>query len=76
LAVFRDESSRNTQSQLKNLLAVLKMAEHICASYRVLGNQAVDHEWNVVGPLVLDYIGLSEYDFENLKQNIRELGGH
>ena len=76
LAVFRDESARNTQSQLKNLLAVLKMAEHICASYRVLGNQAVDHEWNVVGPLVLDYIGLSEYDFENLKQNIRELSGH
>ena len=60
----------------ENLLAVLKMAEHICASYRVLGNQAVDHEWRVVGPLVLDYIGLSDYDFENLKQNIRELGGH
>ncbi|MCX2686854.1 MULTISPECIES: HDOD domain-containing protein [Pseudomonas] len=76
LAVFRDESSRNTQSQLKNLLAVLKMAEHICASYRVLGSQSVDHEWEVVGPLVLDYIGLSDYDFENLKQNIRELGGH
>jgi len=76
LAVFREESSRNAQSQLKHLLAVLKMAEHICASYRVLGNQGVDHEWNAVGPLVLDYIGLSEYDFENLKQNIRELGGH
>lgn len=76
LAVFRDESSRNAQSQMKNLLAVLKMAEHICASYRVLGSQSVDHEWQVVGPLVLDYIGLSDYDFENLKQNIRELGGH
>lgn len=74
LAIFRDESSRNTQ--LKNLLAVLKMAEHICASHRVLGNQAQDHEWDVVGPLVLDYIGLSEYDFEHLKQTIRELGGH
>lgn len=74
LAIFRDESSRNTP--LKNLLAVLKMAEHICASHRVLGNQAQDHEWNVVGPLVLDYIGLSEYDFEHLKQTIRELGGH
>ena len=74
LTILRDESSRNTQ--LKNLLAVLKMAEHICASYRVLGNQAQDHEWNAVGPLVLDYIGLSEYDFEHLKQTIRELGGH
>jgi hypothetical protein len=24
--------------------------------------------------LVLDYAGLSEYDFENLKESIRELG--
>lgn len=74
LAVFRDDASGDTR--LKNLLAVLKMAEHICASYRVLGNQAEDHEWQAVGPLVLDYIGLSEYDFEHLKQTIRELGGH
>jgi len=74
LAIFSDESSR--QSQLKNLLAILKMAENICASYRVLGNQADDHEWNSVGHLVLDYVGLSDYDFENLKQTIREMGAH
>ena len=74
LAIFSDESSRN--SQLKNLLSILKMAEHICASYRVLGNQVDDHEWNSIGPLVLDYVGLSDYDFENLKQTIRELGAH
>ncbi|UVL01436.1 HDOD domain-containing protein [Pseudomonas sp. B21-048] len=71
LAIFSDESSRNTP--LKNLLALLKMAEHICASFRVLGNQSEDHEWNSVGPLVLDYIGLSEYDFETQKQEIRDL---
>ena len=34
LAIFSDES--NHKPQLKNLLAILKMAEHICASYRVL----------------------------------------
>jgi HD-like signal output (HDOD) protein len=71
LAIFSDESSRNTP--LKNLLAILKMAEHICASYRVLGIQSEDHEWNTVGHLVLDYIGLSEYDFETQKQEIRDL---
>ncbi|EJN27101.1 putative signal transduction protein [Pseudomonas sp. GM79] len=71
LAIFSDESARNTP--LKNLLAILKMAEHICASFRVLGNQSEDHEWNSVGPLVLDYIGLSEYDFETQKQEIRDL---
>ena len=74
LAVFSDESSRN--SQLKNLLAILKMAEHICSSYRVLGNQTVDHEWNAVGDLMLDYVGLSDYDFESMKLSIRELGAH
>jgi len=74
LAIFSDES--NHKPQLKNLLAILKMAEHICASYRVLGNQVEDHEWNVIGPLVLDHIGLSDYDFENLKLSIRELGAH
>ena len=74
LAIFSDESSRN--SQLKNLLALLKMAEHICASYRVLGNQTEDHEWNSIGPLILDYVGLSDYDFETLKQTIRDLGAH
>ncbi|ROM43189.1 histidine kinase [Pseudomonas poae] len=74
LAIFSDESSRN--SQLKNLLAILKMAEHICSSCRVLGNQAVDHEWNAIGHLVLDYVGLSDYDFESMKLSIRELGAH
>jgi len=74
LAIFKDVSSRN--SQLKNQLAVLKMAEHICASYKVLGNQYQDHEWNSISHLVLDYIGLSDYDFEQLKESIRELGVH
>ncbi|NMZ00876.1 HDOD domain-containing protein [Pseudomonas proteolytica] len=74
LAIFSDESARN--SPLKNLLAILKMAEHICASYRVLGNQTVDHEWESIGHLVLDYVGLSDYDFESMKLSIRELGAH
>ncbi len=72
LAIFSDDNSRD--AQLKNLLAILKMAEHICRSYQVLGNQAEDHEWNGIEALVLDYVGLSEYDFENLRESIRDLG--
>ena len=74
LAIFQDDSGRN--APLKNMLAVLKMAEHVCESHRVLGNEPVDHEWNSIGPLVLDYVGLSDYDFENLKESIRELSAH
>ena len=74
LAMFQGDS--NCNAPLKNLLCTLKMAEHICQSHKVLGGQDEDHEWDAVGPLVLDYVGLSEYDFEYLKESIRELGGH
>lgn len=72
LSIFSDTSSRHTQ--LKNLLAVLKMAEHICGCYQTLGRQAVDHEWNNLSALVLDYVGLSEYDFDNLREMVKEMG--
>jgi hypothetical protein len=49
------------------------MAEHICETYRVLGGQGVDLEWQAIEQLVLEYVGLSEYDFENLHESIRDL---
>ncbi len=71
MALFRDEWS---DPQIKTLLAILKMAEHICACHRVLGEQPQDHEWDAVAQLVLEYVGLSEYDFECQRDIIRELG--
>lgn len=70
-AIFCDESMRD--AQLKTLLAILKMAEHICETYRVLGGQGVDLEWKAIEQLVLEYVGLSEYDFDNLHESIRDL---
>jgi HD-like signal output (HDOD) protein len=72
LAIFSDDSGRD--AQLKNLLAILKMAEHICRTHLVLGSQAEDREWELLQPLVLDYVGLTVYDFESLRETIRELG--
>ncbi|WP_068827555.1 HDOD domain-containing protein [Pseudomonas sp. BMS12] len=72
LSFFEEEGGRD--AQLKTLMAILKMAEHICASHKVLGNQEDDHEWASIQQLVLEYVGLSEYDFENLRESIRELG--
>lgn len=71
-SLFADDSGRD--AQLKTLLAILKMAEHICACHRVLGGQAEDGEWDGIAHLVLDYVGLSDYDFDCLKESIRELG--
>ena len=70
-SIFCDEGQRD--AQLKTLLAILKMAEHICETYRVLGGQGVDLEWQAIEQLVLEYVGLSEYDFENLHESIRDL---
>ena len=72
LSLFSDDSGRD--ASLKTLLAILKMAEHICASHRVIGDQAEDHEWQAIAQLVLEYVGLSEYDFVSLKVSIREMG--
>ena len=71
MALFSDEWS---DPQIKTLLAILKMAEHICACHRVLGGQPEDHEWDAVAQLVLEYVGLSGYDFECQRDIIRELG--
>ncbi len=74
LSIFTDDSVRD--AQLKTLLAILKMSEHICESHRVLGNQTDDFEWQSIEQLVLEYVGLSEYDFQTVKESIRDLSMH
>ena len=73
LSIFSESSSRD--SSLRTLLAILKMAEHICQTSRTLGNQSEDHEWASIQSFVLEYMGLSEYDFEQIKEALRDMGG-
>ena len=56
------------------LLAILKMAEHACALYKLLGNQEVDYEWEKIEGEVLEYVGLSQPDFLALMETIEEMG--
>lgn len=62
------------QSELCQLLRILKMAEHIAGLYRVLGDQDRDAEWERVGEEICQAAGLSQYDFEDVQQQARELG--
>ncbi|MDL0438787.1 HDOD domain-containing protein [Stutzerimonas frequens] len=71
LTLFRDGLG---DGRVETLLAILKMAEHICACHQLLGDQPDDHEWAVVAEQVLEHVGLSEYDFECMRDSIRELG--
>jgi HD-like signal output (HDOD) protein len=65
---------QQADSESKTLLAILKIAEHICGSFRILGNQTVDHEWEMIGSEVLTHLGLGDYDLELLRANAEEMG--
>lgn len=70
--IFENPDYANTQK--KNLLAILKMAEHICRTPKVLANQDEDYEWDALEDNILIYVGLSHYDFGNMKEAINEMG--
>ncbi len=70
--IFSDTNYTNTEK--KNLLAILKMAEHVCGLHKTLGNQTVDHEWEKLEDPVLLYTGLSAYDFQCIMENCLEQG--
>lgn len=58
----------------KTLLATLKMAEHICGTHRILGNASEDYEWQRIDEALLVYVGMSQYDFTSMEQQIQEMG--
>ncbi len=58
----------------KILLAILKIAEHICGNFRILGQQEEDQEWEAMGRDILEYTGLTTYDIETMAENFRDMG--
>lgn len=64
----------NTPGNKKTLLAILKIAEHLCGNFSILGLQEQDFEWNRIQKGVLEYVGLSSYDLETMAENFRDLG--
>lgn len=70
--IFSTKDGRNQQQ--KTLLAILKIAEHICGNYRVFGHQPSDVEWDNNEANVLEYLGLSNYDIDDLKESFSDMG--
>jgi HD-like signal output (HDOD) protein len=71
-SIFANKDSKNNEK--KTLLAILKIAEHICGNYRVLGEQTVDHEWEAAETDILEHVGLTTIDIDDMKENFGELG--
>lgn len=70
--VFNDDTGADDAT--KDIVAILKLAEHLVGSYRILGRQDVDHEWNRIKEPVLNHLNLSPTDFEDIMSLIGELG--
>lgn len=62
------------QAERKTLLAILKIAEHLCGNFRILGQQDEDLEWEVIRQDVLEYTGLSTYDLDQMTENFQDMG--
>ncbi|WP_097462330.1 HDOD domain-containing protein [Mangrovitalea sediminis] len=70
--VFAQKDGKNQEK--KTLLAILKIAEHICGNYRILGQQDKDLEWEENGQDILEYTGLTTYDIDEMSENFRDMG--
>lgn len=70
--VFAQTGTR--AQERRTLLAILKIAEHICGNFKILGQQEQDHEWQRLEHDVLIHTGLTQYDLEEMVQNFRDMG--
>ncbi len=71
--VFGD-NAMNYDGGKKTLLAILKMAEHVCKLHQTLGGQSTDHEWNCIGTDVLNFVGFSDLDFDDMASRLEDIG--
>lgn len=55
-----------TEPDEKYLLGILKMGEHLAGLSRTIGNNKEDLEWQQIEESTLDFLGLSQFDYEDL----------
>ena len=64
LDIFSEHDKTNPDE--KFLLAILKLSEHIAGLHRTIGNNDEDLEWQQIQDNVLEYLGLSQFDYDDL----------
>lgn len=72
--IFSTPASDGMGQTKKTLHAILKVAEHICGNYRLFNNLPEDIEWEKHASQVLEYLGLTELDIDDLKETFGDMG--
>ena len=72
--IYQENTRASYDSGKKTLLAILKMAEHICGLHKTLGGTDEDYEWEAISHDLLAYVGLSDLDFDDMAARLENLG--
>jgi HD-like signal output (HDOD) protein len=66
--------NQGAETTKKNLLATLKIAEHLCGTYSSLGEAEVDYEFERIKPKILGYLGISEIELDDIRDDLYDQG--
>lgn len=72
--IFRTDPTKESSQTRKSLHAILKVAEHICGNYRLFNNLPHDFEWENNAAQILEYLGLTDLDIDDLKESFESMG--
>ena len=64
--------SSNYGTEADTILAILKMSEHISHVHSILGHEREDKEWNSIKANLLDFLGISDFDFDDISHLVIE----
>ena len=59
-------SNEELDLEVRGLIAILRLAEFLCDT-RLLRN---DYDWCESGPIVLEYLGISEDELNDIKEDV------
>lgn len=68
------EDCNNASQSMKTLHAILKVAEYICGNFQLYGQLSHDIEWEACSKEILEHLGLTELDIDDLKETFGDLG--
>ncbi len=68
------QATHPSTAHKKTLLSILKLSEHLCGNYVIFGEQEQDFEWERIKKSVLEYMGLTNYDIEDMREAFFEMG--
>ena len=67
-------NKKNNGSPMLNMLAILKLAEHLVGLHYVLGRHELDLEWMQLESEICHYLNLSTADIEDLRMHCEDIG--